>query len=144
MDNETMPSQKFPEPTVRILIFNPNGEILLLKSHKWPDQYVVPGGHVELGEQLEKTVIRETLEETGLHVHDLHFLFWQEFIYDPAFWKRRHFMFFNFACRVESQAVQLNDEAEDYIWVSPEKAFDLPLDTYTRNALLEYIKTSPR
>ena len=105
---------------------------------------MVPGGHVELGEHLEQTVIREALEETGLHVHDLHFLCWQEFIYDPAFWKRRHFMFFDFACRAESQAVQLNDEAEDYIWVGLEKAFDLPLDTYTRNALLEYAKTSSR
>ena len=139
-----MPPQKFPEPTVGILIFNPNGEILLMESHKWPGRYVVPGGHVELGEHLEQTVVREALEETGLHVHDLQFLCWQEFIYDPAFWKRRHFMFFDFACRAESQAVRLNDEAEDYIWVSPEKAFDLPLDTYTRNALIEYMKTSSR
>ncbi len=136
-----MPSQIFPEPTVGILIFNPKGEILLLKSHKWPDHYVVPGGHVELGERLEQTVIREAMEETGLNVHDLHFLCWQEFIYDPAFWKRRHFIFFDFACQAESQDVRLNDEAEDYIWISPEKAIDLPLDTYTRNALLEYIKT---
>jgi nucleoside triphosphatase len=137
-----MPPQKFPEPTVGILIFNPNGEILLMESHKWPGRYVVPGGHVELGEHLEQTVIREALEETGLHVHDLQFLCWQEFVYDPAFWKQRHFMFFDFACRSESQAVRLNDEAEDYIWVSPEKAFDLPLDKYTRNALIEYMKTS--
>jgi nucleoside triphosphatase len=137
-----MPPQIFPEPTVGILIFNPKGEILLLKSHKWPDRYVVPGGHVELGERLEQTVIREALEETGLNVHDLHFLCWQEFVYDPAFWKRRHFIFFDFACRSDSQDVQLNDEAEDYVWISPEKAFDLPLDTYTRNALLEFIKTS--
>lgn len=136
-----MPSQIYPEPTVGILIFNPNGEILLMKSHKWPDRYVVPGGHVELGEHLEQTVAREALEETGLHIHDLHFLCWQEFVYDPEFWKPRHFMFFDFACKAESEPVQLNDEAEDYLWVSPEKAFDLPLDTYTRNALLEYVKT---
>jgi nucleoside triphosphatase len=139
-----MPSQKFPEPTVGILIFNPEGEILLMKSHKWPGLYVVPGGHVELGERLEQTVIREALEETGLHVHDLSFLCWQEFVYDPAFWKRRHFLFFDYTCRTESETVRLNDEAEDYTWVNPEKAFDLPLDTYTRNALLVYIKTSSK
>jgi nucleoside triphosphatase len=139
-----MPSQIYPEPTVGILIFNPNDEILLMKSHKWPDLYVVPGGHVELGEHLEQTVVREALEETGLHVRDLHFLCWQEFVYDPAFWKPRHFMFFDYACKAESEPVRLNDEAEDFLWVKPEKEFDLPLDTYTRNALLEYVKTSSR
>jgi nucleoside triphosphatase len=92
--------QVFPEPTVGILIFNPDGDLLLLKSHKWPGRYVVPGGHVELGERVEQTVIREAMEETGLEVHDLHFLCWQEFIHDPSFWKRRHFIFFDFACGV--------------------------------------------
>jgi nucleoside triphosphatase len=69
-----MRPQVFPEPTVGILIFNPDGDLLLLKSHKWPGRYVVPGGHVELGERVEQTVIREAMEETGLEVHDLHFL----------------------------------------------------------------------
>jgi nucleoside triphosphatase len=138
-----MRPQVFPEPTVGILIFNPDGDLLLLKSHKWPGRYVVPGGHVELGERVEQTVIREAMEETGLEVHDLHFLCWQEFIHDPSFWKRRHFLFFDYACRVESTEVKLNDEAEDYLWVRPEKAFDLPIDSYTRTSLLEYLKIDP-
>jgi nucleoside triphosphatase len=111
-----------------------------MQSHKWPDRYVVPGGHVELGESVEQTVIREALEETGLNVYGLHFLCWQEFIFDPEFWKRRHFLFFDFACRADSTAVRLNDEAEGFLWVKPEKALELPIDTYTRNALLEYLK----
>jgi len=41
-----MPGQQFPELTVGAFIFNNNGELLLLQSHKWPGQYVVPGGHV--------------------------------------------------------------------------------------------------
>jgi nucleoside triphosphatase len=98
---------------------------------------------VELGERVEQTVIREAMEETGLEVHDLHFLCWQEFIHDPSFWKRRHFLFFDYACRVESTEVKLNDEAEDYLWVRPEKAFDLPIDSYTRISLLEYLKIDP-
>jgi len=42
-----MSEQASPEPTVGILIFNPKGELLLLKSHKWPGRYVVPGGNKE-------------------------------------------------------------------------------------------------
>jgi nucleoside triphosphatase len=138
-----MRTQVFPEPTVGILIFNSNGELLLLQSHKWPGKYVVPGGHVELGERVEQTVIREAMEETGLDVHDLHFLCWQEFIHDPSFWKRRHFLFFDYACRTKSTEVRLNNEAEGFIWIKPENAFDLPIDSYTRNSLAEYIKTNP-
>jgi hypothetical protein len=49
-----MPDQIFPEPTVGAFIFNAEGKLLLLESHKWPGRYVVPGGHVELGERLEE------------------------------------------------------------------------------------------
>ncbi len=135
-----MGKQVFPEPTVGIFIINPKGELLLLRSHKWPGRYVVPGGHVELGERIEQTVIREAKEETGLDVCDLRFLCWQEFIYDPAFWKQRHFLFFDYACRVDSTEVELNDEAEDFLWIKPEEALELPIDTYTRVSVLEYLK----
>jgi nucleoside triphosphatase len=137
-----MRKQAFPELTVGILIFNPKGELLLLRSHKWPGKYVVPGGHVELGERIEQTVIREAGEETGLVVHDVHFLCWQEFIHDPSFWKKRHFIFFDYACRTESSQVRLNDEAEDYLWIEPEKALNLQVDSYTRVSILEYLNIS--
>jgi len=127
-----MADQIFPEPTVGIFIFNPAGELLLLKSHKWFDKFVVPGGHVELGERLEEAAVREAKEETGLDIRDLEFICHQEFIHDPAFWKRRHFVFFDFAAQTDTLEVTLNDEAEEHIWVRPEAALDLPLDTYTR------------
>jgi nucleoside triphosphatase len=130
-----MADQKYPEPTVGIFIFNPRGEVLLLKSHKWPGAYVVPGGHIELGESLEQAAVREAREETGLEVRDLKFVCVQEFIFDPAFWKRRHFLFFDFTCRVDSVEVKLNDEAQAHLWVEPQAALQLPLDAYTRRTL---------
>jgi len=130
-----MAEQIFPEPTVGVFIFNQVNELLLLKSHKWPGKYVVPGGHVELGERLEEAVIRETKEETGLDVYDIEFINFQQFIYDPAFWKQRHFIFFDYACKTESTQVQLNDEAEEHVWVRLEAAAQLPLDIYTRTSI---------
>jgi len=134
-----MHTQQFPEPTFGIFIFNPQGEVLLLRSHKWPGAYVVPGGHVELGERLEAAAAREALEETGLQVHDLEFIHFQQFIYDPAFWKQRHFIFFDFAARTESTAVVMNDEAQEYLWVQPQAALALGLDGYTRASLEIYL-----
>ncbi len=130
-----MAEQIFPEPTVGVFIFNPSGELLLLKSHKWPGRYVVPGGHVELGERIEEAAFREAKEETGLDVYDLEFILFQEFIHDPSFWKPRHFIFFDYACKTRSSNVQLNDEAEEYVWVRLEAAVQLPLDAYTRTAI---------
>lgn len=127
-----MAEQIFPELTVGVFVFNQNDQLLLLKSHKWPGKYVVPGGHVELGERLEEAVVRETKEETGLDVYDLEFIVFQEFVYDPSFWKPRHFIFFDYACRTHSTDVQLNDESEDYVWVPLDEAMNLPMDAYTR------------
>lgn len=127
-----MAEQLFPEPTVGVFVFNQDDHLLLLKSHKWPGKYVVPGGHVELGERLEDAVVRETKEETGLDVYDLEFIVFQEFVYDPSFWKPRHFIFFDYAVRTRATDVQLNDEAEEYVWVPLERAVQLPMDDYTR------------
>jgi nucleoside triphosphatase len=135
-----MAEQLFPEPTIGVFIFNPAGELLLLQSHKWPGKYVVPGGHVELGERIEEAAVREAKEETGLDIYDLEFINFQQFIYDPSFWKPRHFIFFDYACKTDSTNVQLNDEAEEHIWTQLDTAVQLPLDTYTRTSIEILIK----
>ncbi|MGD8405837.1 MAG: NUDIX domain-containing protein [Anaerolineales bacterium] len=139
-----MSVQRYPEPTVGIFIFNAKDEVLLLQSHKWPGAYVVPGGHVELGERLEETAIREAKEETGLDIYDLEFILFQEFVYEPAFWKQRHFIFFDFAAKTDSTDVVLNDEAQEHIWIEPERALDLNLDSYTRKGLETHLKKMKR
>ena len=135
-----MAEQIFPEPTVGVFIFNQANELLLVKSHKWPGKYVVPGGHVELGERLEEAAVREAKEETGLDIYGLKFINYQEFIHDPAFWKHRHFIFFDFVCKTDSLEVKLNDEAQEHVWVKSEAALHLPLDSYTRTSIEKIIE----
>lgn len=132
-------AQHYPEPTVGALIFDPAGRLFLMRSHKWGDRYVVPGGHVELGETLEAALRREVAEETGLAIHDIRFVCVQEFIYDPAFWRPRHFIFFDYACRTHTTEVQLNDEAEEYVWADVDEALRLPVEPYTETAIRAYL-----
>jgi len=135
-----MTSQQFPEPTVGALIFNPKGEIFLMKSNKWRNKYVIPGGHIEIGEKMEGALKREIKEETGLVIYDIKFLLFQEFIFDKIFWKKRHFIFFDFVAKTISSKIKLNREGQEYIWVTLKKALKLPIEPYTRKALKEYQK----
>jgi nucleoside triphosphatase len=135
-----MAEQRYPEPTVGALILNPKGELFLMRSHKWRGKYVIPGGHIELGETMEEALRREIAEETGLEVRDVAFLAHQEFIYDDAFWAKRHFIFFDYVCRTDSCEVTLNDEGQSYVWVSLQEALALPIEPYTRWILEEYLR----
>jgi ADP-ribose pyrophosphatase YjhB (NUDIX family)/2-polyprenyl-3-methyl-5-hydroxy-6-metoxy-1,4-benzoquinol methylase len=137
---EDAAGQRYPEPTVGALIVDTRGRLLLLKSHKWRGKYVVPGGHIELGERLEDALRREVKEETGLDIDCIEFLCFQEFVYDDAFWQPRHFIFFDFVCHTASTLAVLNDEAEDYVWVSPEEALVLPIEPYTEVTIREYLR----
>lgn len=135
-----MAEQHFPEPTVGALIVNREGNIFLMKSHKWGGMYVIPGGHIELGERMEDALKREIKEETGLEIHDVKFLTFAEFIFDEVFWKKRHFIFFDFACKTDSSEVMLNEEAQEHIWVNPENALALPVEPYTKAVIEEYLR----
>jgi len=137
-----MPKQHYPEATVGAMIFNPEDKLFLMRSHKWRDMYVIPGGHIELGERLEDALRREIREETSLEIYDITFLGFQEFIYDPAFWKRRHYVFFDYVCRTGSSDVTLNEEAQSYVWASIEEALALPVEPYTRKTIEMYLEQS--
>jgi nucleoside triphosphatase len=134
-----MTFQQYPEPTVGGLIFNPEGKLFLMRSHKWRHMYSVPGGHIELGENMVQALKREVKEETNLDIFDIELITHQEFIFDDQFWKKRHFIFFDYSCKTESKEVILNDEAQDYIWVSLDEVFDLNLDKFTKTAIQRYI-----
>jgi len=131
--------QEYPEPTVGGLIFNPAGELLIVKSHKWKGMYTIPGGHVEVGERLEDALRREVKEETDLDVNQVTFLCYQEYIAGESFWEKRHFIFFDFVCRTQGGDVILNDEAQEYVWIHPREALTYPIDPYLRHAIEVYL-----
>ena len=132
-----MSTQQFPEPTVGLFIFNPKGEILLIKTHKWLGKYAVPGGHIELGETAEQAAKREAKEETGLDIYDLKFICWAEMIYDKLFFKKKHYVFIDYICKTKSTKVKLNDEAEDYLWIDPCEAVKLKtIEPYAKKTIL--------
>jgi len=130
----------YPEPIVGALILSGDGEVLLIRQAKWSDQYCIPGGHIELGETIEQALLREVKEETGLDADVIKLLGVQDHIYSGSFHKKKHFIFLDYLCGAESKEVVLdNREAQEYLWIKPEKAFDLNLAEGTRNSILQLL-----
>ena len=103
-----------------------NGRILLIKSHKWGDQYLLPGGHVEPGETIFEAARREGEEETGLKLKPTYCVNVGELIYDPTFYRKAHLVYFHIVCEAETEKVKLDDdELNDFIWIDPKEALIL-------------------
>jgi len=131
---------KYPEPTVSAVIINNNEQVLLCKSGKWNDKYVIPGGHIELGEKIEAALKREVMEETGLTINKIEFLGLQEFINSESFTEDKHFISLDFLCRTEQTKVHLNNEADEYVWADVNNVLEYDLGGYTRFLFNEYLK----
>ncbi len=99
------------------VVFDEHNRVLVIKEKKspWPG-YKLPGGHVELGEQLTEAVVREVLEETGVAA---------EFESVLGFASKHPYQFGKsntyFVCRLTPLSSQINigdtDEIEDAKWV---------------------------
>lgn len=53
-------------PAVIAIVRDGDGRVLLVGRKEEPGRFGMPGGKMELGETRAETVIRETLEETGI------------------------------------------------------------------------------
>lgn len=116
----------------------------MVKTHKWSNLWGIPGGKIKLGESSEDALRREIREETNLTIDQIKFVLVQDCIDSREFYKPSHFVLLNYSCEaLEPADVRLNDEAEEFRWLSPEAAMQLPLNAPTRVLLSEWLKKSP-
>lgn len=132
--------RRMPIVTVGALVFNPRGECLMVQTPKWNRSWGIPGGKVHYGEPMEAALAREIKEETALDVRDIRFVMAQDCIESPEFYRKEHFLLLNFTCRTDGGEVRLNEELEDFRWLSPTDALKLPLNRPTRILLEEYAR----
>lgn len=124
--------KQWPRVCVGVIVLNPNGELRLLRSRKWKNRWVVPGGAVEWGETFAAAGKREVLEETGLSISGIKCIGVQEAVFPKNFHKKRHFVFIDLVARTKGERVVLNHEENQYLWLPPGKALRKPLGGGTR------------
>jgi 8-oxo-dGTP diphosphatase len=82
-------------------------QILLCKTLDLPISfYFLPGGHVEHGESVETSLIRELREETGTECKIKRFLGCLEYSFEPGHSSICHNHEYNFIFEVESKALK--------------------------------------
>lgn len=129
-----------PVVTVGALIHDGQGRVLMIRTHKWSNLWGIPGGKIKTGEASEQALRRELKEETNLDVDEIEFVLVQDCIHSTEFYRPAHFVLLNYLCRSAGPAdVRLNEEAEEFRWLSLRDAFALPLNTPTR-VLLEAVR----
>lgn len=121
------------------LIINKD-KILLIKSHKWGDYFLIPGGHIEPSETIIAAAQREGEEETGLKLKPLYCVNIGELIDDPTFHRKAHLIYFHFICEVITTEPKLDEvELKEFIWIKPEEALKLNLTKGIKETIENYI-----
>jgi len=126
-----------PIATVGALIHDGGGHVLMLRTHKWSNLWGIPGGKIERGETSTDALHREVREETALELAETRFVMVQDCINSPEFMRPEHFILLNYLARATGTAVILNDEAEEFRWLTPDDALTLNLNQPTRLLLEE-------
>lgn len=131
-----------PEAVVAYLIFNKKGDILLNKSTKWGNYYVLGGGHIEYGEEIMEAVKREAREEVGLKVKPLYCVNIGEYIKGKSFHRPIHMLYLHIACRALTNKIKVDGkDITEAVWINPHKALSLKnLDKAFKRAIKNYIE----
>ena len=103
----------------RVIIPDLEGRILFLKraSKVANGMWNLPGGKVESMDSVNDTSRKEVMEESGLVIKDLDFLFFDESL--GSSFDKKHYISFYLLANGYGGRVELNEESSDYDWVKP-------------------------
>jgi 8-oxo-dGTP diphosphatase len=132
-----MPKPKFKKDhvvtSVVAVIINNSGEVLLTRRNIPPfhGEWVMPGGKIDLGEQISSALRREVMEEVGLVVEVQNLLDVFEHVTPGE--DHYHFVILYYRCHPLSNNIVHNEtEVSDARWVPAEKLSNYKMPEGTR------------
>ncbi len=115
---------KAPVVGVGAVVIDDGKALLVRRGHEpLKGRWSLPGGALELGETLEQGVIREVLEESGLHVRPAAIVeVFDRITRDQGSGRiRYHYVLVDFLCEVTGGTICCASDAVDARWVEPEQ-----------------------
>lgn len=125
---------KFFGLTVRAVIKNNDGEILILKRHPMsktdPEMWELPGGKVENGEEFTTALIREIKEETNLdcEIGDFYEAVQNNYSH------KRTLQLMMYLDNVEGN-IKISEEHTEFMWANTDKIRTLEISSSLKKTL---------
>jgi len=110
----------YPVPVVRLIVPDTDGHVLVVRRRGGgyaPGDWCLPGGKVDYGDTVERTVAKELTEETALKCTSAEFLFFQDSL--PLAPGQMHCINLYFRCAAQGKIV-LNPESSEHAWIGPD------------------------
>lgn len=117
------------------------GKILLLHRHDNKSQggkWGIPAGKIDREDKNEKTaMVRELKEETGLIINEDDLIFHKTFFVEyPE--KKYFYHYHNLKLKNKVDIIIENFEHQDFVWVTPQEALNMPLIMDEDHCLKDY------
>ncbi|MCR8454088.1 MAG: NUDIX hydrolase [Crenarchaeota archaeon] len=142
MDEEDRVYPKMPIVAVGALIYDEaSNKILLIRRANPPGEgkFSIPGGVVELGEDLVNAVKREVKEETNIDCEILGVIGISNIVVkDDSGRIKWHYIIIDFLIRPKGLETKPATDALEAIWVSVDEALNLNLTLATRKLLEKF------
>ncbi|WP_405582179.1 NUDIX domain-containing protein [Streptomyces sp. NBC_01190] len=142
-DDPSAPKANSIVPSANAIVTDDEGRILMIRRSD-NGNWAVPGGAMDMGESIEQTAVRETLEETGIHSeitglvgiytdprHVIHYTSNDEV--------RQEFSIV-FTARYVSGDPTPSDESRDVVWVPRDEVGELKMDRSMRYRIDAYLQ----
>ena len=119
-------------------------ELLFVKTHKWGGRYSMIGEKVGRSERLDEALVRGVREETGLNAKvGRHIVTFDQFKGSGYYQEHVNHIFSDYVVNVGSKRVILDDEAQDYVWLTGREAMQgLQLEPNARHTLKLYLAST--
>ena len=111
-----------PHSGANAIVLNDAGEVLLIRRAD-NGRWCLPGGHIDYGETVRQTVIREAYEETGIQVdvERLSGVYSKPYEAREGLIKPSHYVILAFLCRPLGGEIRLSEESTDVRYFAPDQ-----------------------
>jgi ADP-ribose pyrophosphatase YjhB (NUDIX family) len=99
-------------------------------------EWSLPGGMLELGETLQQGIVREALEETGLHVEAVELAgVFDRIVPDSSGKPQYHYVLIDYVCKVIGGELRAGSDVKEVCWATAAELKSFRLSSVTEQII---------